>query len=101
MDDFRVHYSGACLENGDSPEQVERRVHNKVAILGEILGIEARLLHPDEINLNLGKKNYIVSFEGEIEVQAETQVEAENQAYDQLSHLGQITVVAFKKEENN
>jgi hypothetical protein len=98
MDNFRVHYSGACFERGDSLEQVERRVHDKIASLGEVLGVEATPLHPDEINLNLGKENYIVSFEGEIEVQAETQVKAENQSYDQLSHLGQITVVAFKKE---
>jgi hypothetical protein len=96
MDNFRVHYSGACFERGDSPEQVERRIHDKLAILGEVLGVEARLLHPDEKEYSDG--NYVVSFEGEIEVQAETQVKAENQAYDQLSHLGQITVVAFKKE---
>ncbi len=58
---------------------------------------QATLLHPDEKQYS--ERNYVVSFEGEIEVQAETQVKAENQAYDQLSHLGQITVVAFKKEE--
>ena len=97
MDNFRVHYSGACFERGDSPEQVERRVHDKVASTGELLGIEATALHPDEKEYSEG--NYVVSFEGEIEVQAETQVKAENQAYDQLSHLGQITVVTFKKEE--
>ncbi len=100
MGNFRVHYSGACFERGDSLEQVERRIHDKIASMGEVLSVEARLLHPDEIDLNLGKKDYIVSFEGEIEVQAETQVKAENQAYDQLSHLGQITIVAFKKEED-
>ncbi len=50
---------------------------------------------------NLGEENYIVSFEGEITVEAETKVNAENQAYDQLSHLGQITVVAFKKVQHN
>jgi hypothetical protein len=61
------------------------------------LGIEATALHPDEKEYSEG--NYVVSFEDEIEVQAETQVKAENQAYDQLSHLGQITVVTFKKEE--
>ncbi len=97
MDNFRVHYSGACFERGDSLEQVERKVHDKVASLGEVLGIEATPLHPDEKEYSEG--NYIVSFEGEIEVQAETQVKAENQAYDQLSHLGQITVVAFKKDQ--
>ena len=75
---------------------MERRVHDKVAILGEILGIEATFLHPDQ--RDLGEENYVVSFEGEIEVEAETKEMAENQAYDQLSHLGQITVVAFKKE---
>ena len=46
-----------------------------------------------------GEENYVVSFEGEIEVGAETKELAENQAYDRLSHLGQITVMAFKKEE--
>ena len=76
---------------------MERRVHDKVASTGELLGIEATALHPDEKEYSEG--NYVVSFEGEIEVQAETQVKVENQAYDQLSHLGQITVMAFKKEE--
>ena len=50
---------------------------------------------------NLGEENYMVSFEGEIEVQAETKVNAENQVYDQLSHLGQVTVEAFKKVQHN
>jgi len=97
MKNFRVHYSGACFEKGDSTEQVERRVQDKVASLGEILDIEATPLHPDLINL--GEENFVVSFEGEIEVGDETKERAENQAYDQLSHLGQITVMAFKKEE--
>ena len=97
MGNFRVYYSGVCFERGDSPEQVERRIHDKASSMGEILGVKAMLLYPDLINL--GEENYVVSFEGEIEVQAETQVKAENQAYDQLSHLGQITVMAFKKEE--
>ena len=72
------------------------RVQDKVVILGEMLGIETRLLHPDQ--RDHGEENYVVSFEGEIEVGAETKELAENQAYDRLSHLGQITVVAFKKE---
>ena len=97
MKNFRVHYSGACFERGDSLEQVEKRVHNKIASLGEVLGIEATLLNLDQ--KNPGEENYVVSFEGEIEVQAETQIKAENQAYDRLSHLGQITLAAFKKEE--
>ena len=75
---------------------MERRVHGKIAVLGQVFRIEAMLLHPDQ--RNLGGENYVVSFEGEIEVQAETQVKTENQAYHQLSHLGQIAVVAFKKE---
>ncbi len=95
MDNFRVHYSGACFERGDSLEQVERKVHDKIASMGEVLFIEATAVHPNEKEYSEG--NYVVSFEGKIEVQAETQVKAENQAYDQLSHLGQITVVAFKK----
>lgn len=95
MDNFRVHYSGACFERGDSLEQVERRVHDKIANLGEVLGIEARHLRPDEKEYSNG--NYVVKFEGEIEVGAETKELAENQAYDQLSHLGQVTVEAFKK----
>jgi hypothetical protein len=97
MKNFRVHYSGACFERGDSLEQVERRVEDRIAILGEMLGIEATFLHPDQ--KDHGEENYVVSFEGEIMVGAETKKLAENQVYDQLSHLGQITVVAFKKEE--
>ena len=53
---------------------------------------------PDEKEYLEG--NYVVSFEGEITVEAETQVKAENQGYDLLSHLGQITVVAFKKRKS-
>jgi hypothetical protein len=97
MKNFRVHYSGACFEKGDSPEQVEKKVHDEIASLGEVLDIEATFLHPDQ--RDLGEENYVVGFEGEIEVGAETNELAENQAYDQLSHLGQITVMAFKKEE--
>jgi len=96
MGNFRVYYSGACFERGDSPEQVEKKVHDKIASLGKVLGVEATVLHPDQ--RNLGEENYVVSFEGEITVEAETQVKAENQGYDLLSHLGQITVMAFKKE---
>ena len=44
-------------------------------------------------------QNSGITFEGEITVEDETQGNAENQGYDLLSHLGQITVVAFKKEE--
>jgi hypothetical protein len=95
MDDFRVYYSGACFERGDSPGQLEKKVHDKVASLGEVLGVEATALHPDEKEYS--EENYVVvSFEGEITVEAETQGKAENQGYDLLSHLGQITVVAFK-----
>jgi hypothetical protein len=63
----------------------------------EVLDIEATVLHPDP--RNLGGENYVVGFEGEIEVGAETKELAENQANDLLSHLGQITVVAFKEKE--
>ena len=97
MENFRVYYSGACFERGDSPGQAEKKVQDKIASLGEVLGIEATFLHPDQ--RDLGEENYVVGFEGEIEVGAETKEMAENQAYDQLSHLGQITVMAFKKEE--
>ena len=65
--------------------------------LGEVLDIEATFLHLDQ--RDLGEENYVVGFEGEIEVEAETKELAENRAYDQLSHLGQITVEGFKKEE--
>ena len=75
---------------------MEKRVRDKVAILGQVFRIEAKLLPPDQDVPR--EEDYIVSFEGEIEVQAETKVKAGNQAYDQLSHLGQITVTAFKKE---
>ncbi len=96
MDNFRGYYSGAFFERGDSREQVEKKIHDKITSLGDVLDIEATALHPDEKEYSEG--NYVVSFEGEITVEAETQVKAENQAYDQLSHLGQITAVAFKKE---
>jgi hypothetical protein len=86
MENFRVYYSGACFESGDSSEQVEKRVHDKIAPLGEVLGIEGTVLHPDGKEYLEG--NDIVSFEGEITVEAETQAEAENQGYDLLSHLG-------------
>jgi len=99
MNNFLVFYSGGCFERGDSPEQAEKKVYDKIASLGEVLGIEAIAVHPDESNL--GEENYIVSFVGEIMVEAETKVNAENQVYDQLSHLGQVTVEAFKKEEHN
>jgi hypothetical protein len=46
---------------------------------------------------DLGEENYVVGFEGKITLEAETEVKAENQGYDLLSHLGQITVVSFKK----
>jgi hypothetical protein len=95
MDNFRVYYSGASFEKGDSPDQVKRKIHDKIASLGYVLGVEATALHPDQ--RNLGEENYVVTFEGEITVEAETQVKAEIQGYDLLSHLGQVTVVAFKK----
>jgi hypothetical protein len=97
MENFSVYYSGACFETGDSREQVEKKVYDKIAPLGEVLDIEATFLHSDQ--RNLGEENYVVGFEGEITVEAETKELAENQAYDQLSHLGQITVMAFKKGE--
>ncbi len=99
MDNFLVYYSGGCFERGDSPEQAEKKVYDKVSSLGNVLRIEATAVHPDESNH--GEKNYIVSFEGEVEVQAETKMKAENQAYDRLSHLGQVTVEAFKKVQHN
>ena len=95
MSNFRVHYAGACFETGTSPEEVEKKVHDRLISLGKVLDIVAS---PSDADWrNLGPENYVVSFEGEITVQAETDVEAENQAYDRLSHLGHITVVAFKE----
>lgn len=95
MNNFMVYFSGARFENGDSPEEVERKVHDKIAFMGRILDIEATILHSDDKDFKQG--NYVVSFEGEITVQAETKELAENQVYERLSHLGQITVLAFKK----
>jgi hypothetical protein len=63
MENFRVHYSGACFERGDSLEQVERRVYDKIASQDEVLGIEATFLHPDQ--RDLGEENYVVGFEAE------------------------------------
>ncbi len=65
-----------------------------MASVGKIFDIEAMPLHPDE---EFKEGNYIVSFEGEITVQAETKEKAENQAYDRLSNLGQITISVFKE----
>ena len=94
MKDFVVFYSGASFESGDSPEQAEKKVQDKIAPLGKVLGIEAASVRPDE--REFGEGNYVVSFEGEITLQAETKEEAENKGYDMLAHLGQITVVAFE-----
>ena len=99
MDNYLVYYSGGSFERGDSPEQAEKKAYDKVSSLGNVLRIEATVLHPDQEKYSQG--NYIVSFEGETEVQAETKVNAENQVYDQLSHLGQVTVEAFKKVQHN
>ena len=75
---------------------MEKKVHDRITLLGEILKIEAIPVHPCERDCI--EENYVVSFEGEITVQAEDQVKAENQAYDRLSDLGQITVIALKEE---
>ena len=99
MDNFLVYYSGGSIERGDSPEQAEKKAYDKVSSLGNVLRIEATVLHPYEKEYSQG--NYTVSFEGEIEVQAETKVNAENKVYDQLSHLGQVTVEAFKRVQHN
>ncbi len=95
METYSVHYSGACFERGDSTEQVKRRIHDKIDCLGKVLGIEAAAIHPDL--RTLGEENYVITFEGEITVEAKTRELAESQAYDRLSYLGQITVVAFKE----
>ena len=95
MNEFRVYYSGACFERGESAEQVKRKIHNKIDCLGGVLSVEATPIHPDV--RTLGEENCVVTFEGEIMVQAESKELAENQAYDQLSYLGQITVMAFKE----
>ena len=80
MNNFKVFYSGACFETGNSREQVEKKVHDRVASLGEVFGIEASPIH--HAGNNHKEENYVVSFEGEITVQAETEIKAENQAYD-------------------
>lgn len=97
MSSFRVHYSGACFESGDSRERTEKKVHDRVVSLGEVFEIEATPLRSDESSLT--EKKYVVGFEGEITVQAESKEKAENQAYDRLAHLGQVTVVAFNEQE--
>ncbi len=63
--------------------------------MGEVFEIEAIPLRSGESTFK--GENYVVRFEGEITVQAESKDRAENQAYDQLSHLGQVTAVAFKE----
>ena len=94
MNNFRVHYSGTSFVSGDSLEEVEKKVHDRMASIGKIFDIKAIPLHPDA---EFKEGNYIVSFEGEIKVQAETKKKAEDQAYDRLSNFGQITVAAFKE----
>ncbi len=94
MNDFKVYYSGACFESGRSLEAVEEKVHNKIASMGQVFEIEAIPLRRDDRDFNQG--NYIVSFEGEITVQAEKKELAENQVYDRLASLGQITIAAFQ-----
>ena len=64
MENFRVHYSGACFERGNSLEQVERRVHDREISQGEILGVEATFLHPDQ--RDHGEENDVVGIETEI-----------------------------------
>ena len=66
MSEFRVHYSGACFETGDSAEQVEKKVHNRVISLGKALDIVTTLSHAERSNL--GAENYVVSFEGEVTI---------------------------------
>ena len=73
----------------------EKKVRDRVAIMGQVFRIEARLLRSDESNHK--GENYVVSFEGEITVEAESKELAEDQAYDRLSHLGRVTVMAFKE----
>ena len=93
--DFSVYYSGAYFETGDTPEQAEKKVHERMAPHGKVFRIDAASLRPDDKTPT--GENYVVSFEGEITVQAETKEKAENKAYDILAHLGQVTVVAFER----
>jgi len=95
MSDFLVHYCGVCFESGNSYEQVAGKVHDKMAPLGKVMDVVATAMRPN--GRNLRKENYVVSFEGGIALQAETDVDAENQAYKQLSHLGQIRAAAFRE----
>ncbi len=95
MNNFRVHYSGTTFASEDSIEEAKKRVHDRMISLGKIFDIQAIPLHPDDKEFKEG--NYMVSFEGEIKVQAETKKKAESQAYDRLSNLGQITVSVFKE----
>ncbi len=94
MNNFRVHYSGTSFASGSSVEDVKKKVHDRMASVGKIFDIQAIPLRPDE---KFKEENYMVSFEGEIIVQAETKKKAENQAYDRLSNLGQITISVFKE----
>ncbi len=95
MKDFNVYYSGSRFEIGSTPEQVEKRVRDRIMPLGRVFRVDAEPLRPDD-KTSAGE-NYVVSFEGEFTVQAETKEKAENRAYDTVSHLGQVTVVAFER----
>ncbi len=80
---------------GSTPEQVEKRVRDRITPLGKVFRIDAEPLRPDDKTPT--GENYVVSFEGEFTVEAETKEKAENKAYDTVAHLGQVTVVAFEK----
>ncbi len=95
MKDFSIYYSGLRFETGDTPEQVEKRVRDRVSARGKVFRIDAEPLRSDD--RTPAGENYVVSFEGEVTVQAETKEKAENQAYDMLADLGQVTPVAFDK----
>ena len=95
MSGFKVRYWGLSFERGNSYEQVAGKVHDRMVSLGKVLDVVATEVHPH--GRNLRKENYGVSFEGEIALQAKTDVDAENQAYKRLSHLGQVRVAAFRR----
>ncbi len=95
MRDFSIYYSGSCFEIGDTPELVEKRVRERITALGKVFRIDAKRLDSDDKSPR--GENYVVTFEGEFTVQAETKEKAENKAYDIVGHLGQVSVAAFER----
>ncbi len=93
--DFSIYYSGSCFEIGDTPKQAEKRVRDRITPLGKVFRVDVEPLRPGDKTPT--GEDYVVRFEGEFTVQAETKEKAESKSYDIVAYLGQVTVTAFEK----